>query len=215
MKKVLHKIKRRLRIISFTDAIYDFCYDVRLGVETRKTDRLLDNQQLHFNYMPTSYLIINRLFKKYKFQPEDHLVDFGCGKGRVVLLAANHSCPIVTGVEINPNMIRIAEKNVEILLSKKNKNTTILLKSEDASKMKISSDMNKFFFFNPFHLKIFIYTINQISKSVQEHPRKILLFFLWPQESTINFMETLEDYKTVESYDDGKYKYFVYEYKFH
>ncbi|MFC8575561.1 class I SAM-dependent methyltransferase, partial [Heyndrickxia sporothermodurans] len=211
MKQVFYKLKRRLRIISFTDSIYDFCCDVLYGIETRKTDLLLDNRQVHFDYMPTSYLIIKRLFKKYKFQPQDHLVDFGCGKGRVVLVAAKYSCPIITGVEINPSMFKVAEKNVRNSFKRKNINAAIYLKMEDASKMKISNDMNKFFFFNPFHLKIFISTINQITKSVQEHPRKILLFFLWPQESTLKFMENLEEYIEVETYDDGKYKYSVYE----
>ncbi|MNW49003.1 Histone methylation protein DOT1 [compost metagenome] len=212
MNQVFHKLKRRLRIISFTDSIYDFFCDLHYRVETRKTDLLLENNQFHFDYMPSSYFIIKKIFRKYRFQQHDHLVDFGCGKGRVLLTAAYYSCPVITGVEINPTMMEIAEKNVKRSLSKRKVTSTIHLKKEDVSKMKISNDMNKFFFFNPFHLKIFISTLNKISKSAEEHPRKILLFFLWPQDSTTKLMESLDQYRLIETYDNGKYKYAVYEF---
>ncbi|NMM55492.1 methyltransferase domain-containing protein [Paenibacillus aquistagni] len=210
MKHVINRLKKRLRIISFTDSVYDIFCDIRYGVETSKTDLLLDNQQLHFDYMPTSYHIINKLFKKYKFQPQDHLVDFGCGKARVILAAANYSCPTITGIEINPKMIKVAERNVDKFLTKKKNKSSISLKMEDAAKVEISRDMNKFFFFNPFHLKIFIYIINKITKSVQKNPREVILFFLWPKDSTEDLMESYKEYKLVEKFENGKYKYCVY-----
>ncbi len=40
------------------------------------------------------------------------LVDIGCGKGRVLMLAVEYPFPEIVGVELNPHLARVARKNL-------------------------------------------------------------------------------------------------------
>ena len=49
---------------------------------------------------------------------------------------------------------------------------------------------NKFYFFNPFSLQLFIKVLNNILISVEKFPREIDLIFYYPSEEYINYLET-------------------------
>src|SRR5699024_7955953 len=52
-------------------------------------------------YEATPYIALEKLFKQYKLKPEDSIVDFGSGRGRVSFYIHNHFNVPVTGVENN------------------------------------------------------------------------------------------------------------------
>jgi len=51
-------------------------------------------------YMPASYDLLEIIFEKLKASPPVHLIDFGCGKGRVLCVAAFHGVSKLTGLDI-------------------------------------------------------------------------------------------------------------------
>lgn len=59
--------------------------------------------------------------------------------------------------------------------------------------------MNKFFFFSPFHLKIYIRVINNIVSSINTTKRPINIFLYGPNDDVVKYIDSLGCFKQVES----------------
>jgi len=88
--------------------------DKFLGINTEieENDSYFD-RKIFYRYEPTNYLSLENLFMKYPFDVNDHLVDFGCGKGRVLIMAAYYSCKYLTGYELALDRYEILIKNIK------------------------------------------------------------------------------------------------------
>ncbi len=58
---------------------------------------------------------------------------------------------------------------------------------------------NKFFFFEPFHLKVYIKAIERIQVSLQRENRKINIFLYRPLDSTVKYIDSLNYFKKIDS----------------
>ncbi len=84
-------------------------------------------------------------------------IDFGSGKGRQILLASLYPFKKVVGVEFEPSLHAIAQRNIQIFRDQKQKCLDILAVCEDATDFEIPEQPLVCFFYNPFddkHLKI-------------------------------------------------------------
>ncbi len=78
-------------------------------------DRLRPNTRGRRSLGPilsTPESLLEKLFDFAEITPDDHLVDLGCGEGRVVLAAAEKRGCTATGVENDPRLVALAEKRV-------------------------------------------------------------------------------------------------------
>ena len=107
-------IKIREKIFNLTDAIFDILY----GIKTNGYYVNINPRAINLGYGPTYYIYLNKLYKKYPFESRDHLVDFGCGMGRVIFVAYRHGCKNITGVEINQDMYQMALDNTKNIMQK-------------------------------------------------------------------------------------------------
>ena len=102
----------------------DRLYDNELNITSICKDCDSPNEKEAFNdYEPTSYYFLEKIFTAFPFKEKDHLVDFGCGKGRVLFMAAYNGCRHVTGYEVNEERYNILKKNVEGYQSRFGKET--------------------------------------------------------------------------------------------
>ena len=179
--------------------IIDYIYDLKYGVKTGKYMILKENRSIHNNYEPTVYLELRKLFSKYPFKSNDHIIDYGCGKGRVLVAAALKMCPQITGIEINKEMYDIALDNIIKFKQKKKTTSEISVINMDAKDFKSLDEINKFFFFNPFHLKVFLKIFTLICSSIKKYPRNVTLFFYMPVKSWVQQVESSGVFKFVDS----------------
>ena len=70
----------------------------------------------------------------------------------------------------------------------------------NAEKYEIT-DEDCFYFFNPFSEKILRKVINQIIVSIYDHPRKIKLFFYYPDDEFITYLMGLDELICVDEID--------------
>ena len=60
---------------------------------------------------PTHYIVLDVLFKHFRFGPRSHLLDVGCGTGRVLAYFLKQGFPgRVTGIELDPELADIAKR---------------------------------------------------------------------------------------------------------
>ena len=145
----------------------------------------------HYNrYEATSYLALESLFKQYNINSSDHIVDFGCGKGRLAFYINYYYNSYVTGIEMNNNYYDICENNKKSYFKSFSKSKEkIKFLNIFAEDYKVLPSDNKFYFFNPFSLQLFIKVLNNILISVEEFPREIDLIFYYPSEEYIDYLE--------------------------
>ncbi|GKU84476.1 class I SAM-dependent methyltransferase [Niallia sp. NCCP-28] len=142
------------------------------------------HKSLHYHrYEPTPYKYLEVLFSEYTLKSSDHVVDFGCGKGRLNFFIHYFFQATVTGVEFNELYYQDALKN-RINYSYKGKNSMGEIRFElcKAEEYEIAPLDNRFYFFNPFSIQIFIKIINNILYSLERNKRDIEIILYYPSD---------------------------------
>ena len=165
-------------------------YEKLLNIKTAGEQKIF-NESLHYNrYEPTSYYALEILSKQYKFSEEDSIIDFGCGKGRLNFYINHFSSSNVTGIEMNNFFYKEAMDNKRNYIKKHNKkqDKTNFLNCY-AEEYSISSSDNKFYFFNPFSVQIFMKVIGNILISVEKYERAVDVILYYPSDDYVYFLE--------------------------
>lgn len=144
--------------------------DKRFGVHTSGIRRL-DNTKDYYDYVPTPYHMLNRLFYKYPFTEKDVFVDVGSGLGRVLIVAAMSGCSKVIGIEINEDIYKGVVENI-IACNYRNSIEAICGNAESVVGTKVIG--NKYFFFNPFNLEV----LKKIIENILSATNDFFLFFM-------------------------------------
>ena len=85
-------------------------YDTLLKIKTTGRDDSRSDQYC-YPYEPTPYGVLERLAYCGYLGKKNHLIDYGCGKGRVDFFLAWQVRCRTTGVEYDERMIKAAEEN--------------------------------------------------------------------------------------------------------
>ncbi|MEH7377269.1 methyltransferase [Neobacillus drentensis] len=168
----------------------EYYYDKLMGIKTGG-DQEGFNKSFHYHrYEPTPYSALEELFNNYKLTSRDRIVDFGCGKGRLNFFIHYLFNAMVVGVEMNEDFYQEAIENRTSYLKKTNiRNSNIDFYCGLAEEYQIDPFDNRFYFFNPFSIQIFMKTINNILLSVEKSERNIELILYYPSEDYIYYLE--------------------------
>ena len=156
------------------------------GVETAGRALALDHFNSDFvHYSPSAWLWLPRALRRIKVRPSDVFVDFGSGKGRIVLQAARYPFARVLGVEISERINSIARLNIE-RNRRRFRCRNVELVTADAAAFDIPDDMTIAYFYYPFAGETFRRVINRIVESIDRNPRRVTLIYACPKcESTV------------------------------
>jgi hypothetical protein len=137
-------------------------FDRRHGTETSEIvefpDHLVsgDNVLYGNSYVPTPPKAFHRIMQSLDIRFSNFtFIDFGSGKGRVVMLATEHGFQKVIGIEYSITLHNIAENNVISFQARHSVNLpTVELVCLDASQFKFSAESQILYFANPFSEKV-------------------------------------------------------------
>jgi hypothetical protein len=171
-------------------------FDSLLQVKTSGLREWKDGSIDYHRYEATPYAALEKLFRHYKVQPTDHIVDFGSGKGRVSFFMHYHFNVPVTGVEMNDLTFEESQIN-KALYTHKNRHLTAPIHFEFglAEQYEIQPEENVFYFFNPFSVTIFKHVVRNILQSVKQHPRSIDLILYYPLPDYKKFLKKKTPFK--------------------
>src|SRR5699024_3269976 len=149
-------------------------YDIALYIKTtgiREWDYSVDSYN---RYEATPYTALDKLFKHYKLEKTDKVVDFGSGRGRVAFYIHNRFQIPVTGVEANDKTFDEAVQNKKSYEYKlEHIEPPIHFEYGLAEHYEIEPEDNIFYFFNPFSVKVFMEVVHNILDSVNEKERPV------------------------------------------
>jgi SAM-dependent methyltransferase len=159
-------------------------FDARHGTITRRVVELgtLDitsvNKVRGIRYEPTRARPLQRLLERLRLPRRATFVDFGCGMGRVLLIAAEYGFERVVGVDFSSELCDRARDNVTDYTAKhggRELNVTVV--HNDAINYVIQPQESIFYFFNPFDAGLMATMLDKILQSHREHPRKVWLIY--------------------------------------
>jgi len=105
-------------------------------------------------------------------------IDFGCGKGLSLVYAYELGFKKVIGVEFSPKLAQTALTNLQKFSNHKGGKVDFEITNIDASQYEIPSTADCFYFFNPFDAFILDKVMQNILKSLELNPRKILIVYI-------------------------------------
>lgn len=93
--------------------------------------------------------------------------DLGCGKGRVLIMAAMHAFARIVGVEFSPSLAQVARNNAARRRSRPGlARSEIEVVCGDAGAYEFADENAVIFLFNPFHAEIMHSVLRNIQRSV-------------------------------------------------
>lgn len=142
-------------------------------------------------YQATYYRDLVTLFNEVYIDPEDTLVDFGCGLGRVLFYAnSRHYCRIA-GVEYDPEIYERLLSNAAGYQKRfYDQDERMSFYNISAEEYDIRDEDNYFYFFNPFSTEIFKRVKDNIVASVKRCPRDIYVMLYYP---TFEYQKIMRD----------------------
>ena len=119
-------------------------------------------------------------------------IDFGSGKGRVLLLAAEHGFKKVIGVEFARELHRTATENAAIHERQSGKPQNIETICMDATEFPIPEAPLVIFLYSPFKGKILERVLSNVTMSFAANPREIHLIFYGRNPESIELLKATQ-----------------------
>ena len=170
--------RRTLRLERRLQALVDGLLYRGLDTGTRSVEpEHLDAERLPYAAVPVH--VLPRALRTIGVGPEDTFVDFGCGKGRVLLQAARRPFRRVVGVEISPGLVDVARAALAAR-SRRQRCGEVEVVAADAREFPIPDDMTIGFFYDPFRGEVFDAVLRGIVESMDRRPRRVHLVYAHP-----------------------------------
>ena len=161
-------------------------FDALLGVETSRPVepweiREADDHTLANNsrYSPTPVRTIRQAIAAAAIDHREvSFVDLGCGKGRVLLVAAEYPFKQIIGVEFSSDLCETARRNITRCPKDSTAHGAIEVRCEDARDFEVPDDAGFFYFYEPFTVAVAEVVLDNIEDSLARCPRTAVLCFV-------------------------------------
>lgn len=188
---------------------YEKMYDAFLGVDTREEEWEEEGVPEEYNhYEVTPYDALSVTCEQLRIKPTDCVVDFGCGKGRILFFFNNYFQCKTKGIEMDAQLYQQLQDNKAYYSVRfREREEMIHLYHMKAQDYKIHKEDNIFYFFNPCSPEHFSTILENIVASIESHARvvtlilyyisdeylKIIREMCWKQKRMIRLPHYLED----------------------
>jgi SAM-dependent methyltransferase len=171
--------RRRQR---YGDVEYDWDFRVdTTGATVGWRDRLLGH--FHSPYQPSEPALFRAILASLmQASPRINLheftfIDIGSGKGRALLMAADHPFRQVLGIELLPELQRVAQENIGKYKSDSQQCFAIDCLLGDASEFAFPPEPTVLYLFNPLPESGLVRMIGNLERSLREHPRPVFVLY--------------------------------------
>ena len=118
-------------------------------------------------------------YSKYTF------IDVGSGKGRVLFVAAEYPFRKVMGVEFSNALHDDAVANLKRYKFPRRRCADIEPVHADAREFEFPNDNLVIYLFNPFGEEVMERMLENLERSLERHPRHVIVVMLWPEHSDV------------------------------
>jgi len=177
------ELYRRHARVNWHNRRYDTIHGVNTWRALAPGDLETDNANkgLSENYIPspenTFHFMLSLLELELDYT-DFTFVDFGAGKGKALLMAADYPFKKITGVEFASNLHQIARNNIAHYKSRQQRCFDVDVVLEDACKLILPEGQCLLFLYAPFFGPVLGKVLENIRQSLTENPRQTALCFI-------------------------------------
>jgi len=215
IKETLLRVSRMLRRL--LGATVDRMYDRRHNMDTTgciaASDLDVEGESKNFSevYAPTPEKSFRLMLKAIPVDLRDFsFIDYGCGKGRTLMIGAEHPFRQIIGIEHSGELARIASSNIASYRSIHDNCPGMEVLHLDASDFEPPPGPCFFYFYSPFHGQVLQRVVDNIRQSYEQSPRPMVILYSEDRntiEIPVALFETIEGTKLLKEstvlYDMG------------
>jgi SAM-dependent methyltransferase len=132
-------------------------------------------------YEALNYYILEKLLAAFRvLSPATGIIDLGCGKGRVMTVAAHYGFTNITGIDFAKELCKEAEWNMKKTGEKFPAMQWTVINA-NVLDYTIRKNDSVFFMFNPFKEEIILSFLDKLEGSYRQFPRTIYFLYASPQ----------------------------------
>ena len=180
----------------------NWLFDFRLGTDTAPVIELSrleidsDNKTFGHEYRATKARPLRKLIAVVPNLSGKTFVDFGCGKGKAVLVAAEFPFKRLVGLDFSADLCRVARENFEKVRGAHDAERVEFI-TTDVVDYQYRDDEDVFYFYNPFGPDVIEAVLQRLEQSLARHPRPVWILYFAPQYREV--FDTCE-FLTLEAY---------------
>lgn len=145
----------------------------RLGARTRLLGALAGGQ-----YQPSDPVLFRQMLDALPIDYREFVfIDLGSGKGRALLMASDYPFRRIIGIELLPELHRIAQENIANYRSPNQKCCTIESSCGDALEFQFPPEPTVLYIFNPFPEAGLARVIANVERSLERNPRPVYIVY--------------------------------------
>jgi SAM-dependent methyltransferase len=159
----------------------------RVGQTYRGSQRRLEHflferglQSTESVNVSSGHLYLARGLRGCRVGRKDAFLDYGSGKGRVLLQAARLPFGRVIGLELDESDCEIARSNARIAAQRR-RCSRIEVITADATSWTVPDDVTFIYMFNPFRGAAFSAMLERVGESLDRRPRQLTLIYANPK----------------------------------
>jgi hypothetical protein len=123
-------------------------------------------------YFPTEPWLFEQIIQALPIHLQDFVfIDLGSGKGRALMMASAYPFQRILGVELLPELHRIAHENLARYSSEHQQCRQIELLCQDARDFEFPAEPAVLYLFNPFPEPVFALVMDRVRQSLEKKPR--------------------------------------------
>lgn len=181
-REIARKLIKAIRVA--VTAHFDRKFDERHGVDTAghvafvALDAQTEDEEGGFDYWPTPIQSFKALLARLPDDYRDYtFVDYGSGKGRTLLMAAELPFKRVLGVELAKSLSDVATDNIRAFRSDESICRDVESVCVDATKFPIPDGPCFFYFYCPFYADTLGQVLDKIKASYAADPRPMIIVY--------------------------------------
>lgn len=173
-----------------------------------------DNRKHGVYYEPTPKRIFLKLLSELDIEYQEfEFVDFGCGKGRPLILAARYPFLKITGVEFAVELAEIAWSNLVSFMDERQRCKNLEVLCMDASQYDIPEGKAILYFFNPFSISVMEAIAQNLRTTFTRTRAKKFIIYYHPQSARVfeklPFLQKVESAKKLINFASPQFRGFV------
>jgi len=162
-------------------------FDVRHGTDTRISGSKGNTRpDAHEGYEGATPGIFHKTLRNLNLHyPAYTFIDLGSGKGRALLLASHYPFQRIIGVEYDPHLHEVANRNVAIYKPRGRQCERVETVCGDAGAFPMPEGQLLLYMFNPFKAAIMERVLANLQASLTANPREIIVIYQNPLQRTL------------------------------
>lgn len=173
---------------------YEKMYDAFLGINTKEEEEWEEEgiSEEYNRYEVTPYDALSVACEQLRIKPTDCVVDFGCGKGRILFFFNNFFLCRTKGIELDDELYQQLEDNKAYYdVRFKERGRMIDLYHMKAEEYTIAKEDNVFYFFNPCSPEHFAEILENIVVSIEESFRVVTLILYYGSDDYLRIIRDM------------------------